>query len=146
MILCGKVKEFVKETVHWFANIVLILGSYLPLYIALLIIQVAYLEMPSTKHYIPRSKRGRAMEVYNQNQVLEYQLGKSSGKLHLKWESCRRSRKRVMTVTKIARRIDNGRHRSVAFLAFTSVAMQANGGLQDHQTAFDTDSAPIGMN
>jgi hypothetical protein len=59
------------------------------------------------------------------------------------WETADQSRKKIETATKVATKIgQQGRsNRNVAFLA-----MQANGGLHNNQTAFDTDSAPIGIN
>jgi hypothetical protein len=56
------------------------------------------------------------------------------------WETCERSRQKVKTTTRIARRMNKGRSRNIAFLAFATVAMQANGGLQDHLSASTTDA------
>jgi hypothetical protein len=64
-----------------------------------------------------------------------------------RWETCRQSRKKIVTATKIVRRMQsrNG-NRKLAFLAFATVIMQANGGLHNNQTAFNMDLAPIGIN
>ncbi len=119
------------------------------LYGIFVIIQVAYADNPNTQtsQYIPKSKRGKPWQCTARLKTWANKQANKVADSISKWDTANRSRKKIETVTRIATRIGNpGRsNRNIAFLAFAAVAMQANGGLDDNQTAFDTDSAPIGI-
>jgi hypothetical protein len=119
------------------------------LYAILFIIQVAYSANTDTDttHYIPQNQRGKPWQCTARLKTWAINQANKVADSITKWDTTNRAKKKIKTATAIATKIGNrGRsNRNVAFLAFAAVAMQANGGLNDNQTAFDTDSSPIGI-